>query len=168
MRREIRLAAVLIVALAVLGAGGGLVLAALRPGPAQPIPFSHRLHAGSKEISCFFCHPGATRSSNAGMPPIEKCLLCHNVVASNFPPIHKLRISKKSGKPVKWRRVNVVPDFVHFSHQIHLSRGFDCGDCHGNVKGMDRVEQAHKLDMNFCVTCHDQQGARVDCITCHY
>ena len=26
-------------------------------GPEQPIPFSHRLHAGIKEIQCQFCHP---------------------------------------------------------------------------------------------------------------
>ena len=26
-------------------------------GPEQPIPFSHRLHAGIKEVQCRFCHP---------------------------------------------------------------------------------------------------------------
>jgi hypothetical protein len=26
-------------------------------GPQQPIYFSHRVHAGVKEISCRFCHP---------------------------------------------------------------------------------------------------------------
>ena len=29
---------------------------ALRVGPEQPIPFSHRVHAGVKEINCRFCH----------------------------------------------------------------------------------------------------------------
>ena len=31
-------------------------------GPEQPIPFSHRLHAGIKEIQCQFCHPYVGRS----------------------------------------------------------------------------------------------------------
>ena len=30
--------------------------------PAQPIAFSHRLHAGEMQISCLYCHSGAERS----------------------------------------------------------------------------------------------------------
>jgi transglutaminase/protease-like cytokinesis protein 3 len=38
-----------------------------------------------------FCHPNAAVSSNPGMPSVEKCLLCHNVIASNFQPIAKIK-----------------------------------------------------------------------------
>jgi len=34
----------------------------LRIGPPQPIPFSHRLHVGVKEIDCHFCHYSVERS----------------------------------------------------------------------------------------------------------
>ena len=37
-------------------------------GPEQPIYFSHRVHAGVKEINCRFCHPCVERSHNAGIP----------------------------------------------------------------------------------------------------
>ena len=39
-------------------------------GAQQPIYFSHRVHAGVKEINCRFCHPFVERSPNAGIPPM--------------------------------------------------------------------------------------------------
>ncbi|MBI3948442.1 MAG: cytochrome c3 family protein [Armatimonadetes bacterium] len=149
-------------------AGVGTYAAArMNPGPAQPIPFSHRLHAGKKDISCFFCHSDADRSSHAGMPAVEKCLLCHQVIIPDFGPIQPLREARLAGKGVPWVRVNVVPDFVYFNHQIHLARGFDCGRCHGDVKQMDRIHKVNRMDMAFCVNCHQQNGASTDCWVCH-
>ena len=146
----------------------GFVIAGVDVGPAQPIPFSHRLHASSKQIDCLFCHSGATQAANAGIPAVDKCLLCHKVVASRFPPIRQITLYERRGEGIPWKRVNVVPDFVHFSHKVHLNARIDCGRCHGNIKSMDRVRQVHKFDMNFCVTCHDENKALVDCVTCHY
>jgi hypothetical protein len=144
------------------------LLAALAVGPTQPVPFSHRIHATTKEINCFFCHQYATVSNNPGMPAVEKCLLCHNVIASNFPPIAKVRAYDRRRQGIPWVRVSRVPDFVHFSHQAHLARGFDCSRCLGNVKAMDRIRMVHKFDMNFCTTCHRQNNGPIDCYTCHY
>lgn len=137
-------------------------------GPKQPIPFSHRVHAGSKNISCFFCHPTATVSKNASIPPVQKCFLCHQVIASNFRPIRNMLGYYARQEPIPWIRVNRVPDFVHFSHQPHLARGFDCSRCHGNVKNMDRIRQQYQMNMQFCVTCHWNNKFSVSCSTCHY
>lgn len=52
--------------------------------PAQPIAFSHRLHAGELEVSCLYCHSGAQRSRSAGVPPLELCMNCHKTVAAPF------------------------------------------------------------------------------------
>ena len=136
--------------------------------PAQPIPFSHRIHVSIKKLNCFFCHSSATKSANAGIPPVEKCLLCHNVIASNFWPIAKIKEYARQGKSIPWVRVNRVPDFVHFSHQPHLARRVDCSYCHDNVSQMDRIKPVNKFDMNYCVTCHWRRNASSDCITCHY
>lgn len=143
-------------------------LARYNPGPAQPIPFSHRIHAGTKDISCVFCHSYASESSNAGIPSMEKCLLCHKVVASNFEPISRIRRYNDRGEGIPWVRVSSLPDFVHFNHQPHITAGHDCGECHGDVKSMDRIKPAHDIDMNFCVTCHQKNNVSVDCYTCHY
>ena len=136
-------------------------------GPRQPIPFSHRVHVHSKHISCFMCHTEAARSSRAGIPPLETCLLCHAHIIRNHPYIVKLREHAAQNRPVVWERVNWVPEFVYFEHSVHIQRGFDCGVCHGDVSLMDRVVPARKFEMGFCIQCHRENRASTDCFTCH-
>jgi hypothetical protein len=50
--------------------------------PAQPIAFSHRMHAGELEISCQYCHSGAEKSRHAGIPSSGLCLNCHRTVTA--------------------------------------------------------------------------------------
>jgi len=138
------------------------------PPPAQPVPFSHYVHVTTKKLNCFFCHSNAMRSDHAGLPAVEKCYLCHKVIASKFTPIAKVVGYYNRKEPIPWKRVYVVPDFVHFSHQAHLAKRFDCGECHGNVAQMDRVGLAQKIDMNWCVTCHWRNKGPDGCVTCHY
>src|SRR5690606_37238258 len=38
--------------------------------PEQPIPFSHKTHAGDRGIPCQYCHSSARRSITAGIPPM--------------------------------------------------------------------------------------------------
>ena len=136
-------------------------------GPEQPLPFSHRIHAGVREISCLYCHDGADRSPVAGIPAVAKCELCHHVIIHQLPPLQKLHEYHAAGKPVPWVRVNLLPDYAHFNHEIHLAKGVDCGECHGDVKSMDRILPSY-FDMGFCIDCHRQRGGSVDCLTCHY
>jgi hypothetical protein len=164
----LRTALIWLAGVALLAALTGIVFAALYKGPDQPVPFSHRLHVTDKQLSCFFCHPNAMNSNNPGMPPLEKCLLCHNVIVPKFSPVAKLHDYYNKGKSIRWVRVNGVPDFVHFSHQAHLASRIDCGACHGNIKAMDRVTVVNKFDMDFCLKCHWKMGANASCYTCHY
>ena len=150
-----------------IAAVAGIAGAQLYPGPKQPIPFSHKLHAGSKGISCMFCHTDVDRASHPGMPPVDKCLLCHNVIIPEFQPIRQLHEYKRKNQGVPWNRVNLVPDHVHFNHQINISMGFDCSKCHGDVKAMDRIHEVNKFGMGFCVNCHKANGASTDCNMCH-
>lgn len=80
---------VLAVALALGAAALVPRLAALRlPGnqagfePAQPIAYSHRLHAGELAIPCMYCHSGAQRSRHAGIPAASTCMNCHRFVTA--------------------------------------------------------------------------------------
>jgi hypothetical protein len=50
--------------------------------PAQPIAFSHQLHAGELGIQCLYCHHGAEQSRHAGIPTAETCLNCHRHVTA--------------------------------------------------------------------------------------
>jgi len=138
-----------------------------RIGPEQPIPFSHRVHATEKGISCVLCHYTAPVSDRAGIPPLETCMLCHKREAIHFTPIEAVREHYYGNRPIEWVRVNWVPEFAYFTHRVHIHRGIDCGTCHGDVKGMDRVFAAKKFEMGFCISCHRRYGATHDCFTCH-
>lgn len=137
-------------------------------GPAQPIPFSHRLHAGVKGINCRFCHPFVDRSEAAGIPEVAKCLYCHNHIIPNHPWIRKEHWYYDNKVPVPWKRLFVAEDHVQFRHRPHIARGFDCSRCHGDVEAMDRLP-AHRFQMGFCVGCHRENRAGLSCwLTCHH
>lgn len=52
--------------------------------PAQPIAFSHRLHAGEMQIACIYCHSGAETSRHAGIPAASTCMNCHRFATAAF------------------------------------------------------------------------------------
>jgi hypothetical protein len=135
--------------------------------PEQPIPFSHKLHAGDNHIPCQYCHVNPERSRYATVPALNICMNCHSVVAVNKPNIMKVTEAYNSGKPIDWIRVYKLPDLVYFNHSRHLAKGFDCSVCHGPVATMARIYQFRRLNMGDCVTCHRQNGGPTTCDTCH-
>ena len=48
--------------------------------PAQPIKYSHKLHAGINQIPCQYCHSGASKSKNAWIPSTNVCMNCHKAI----------------------------------------------------------------------------------------
>ena len=138
-----------------------------RIGPQQPIPFSHHIHATEKKISCVFCHSGAINTDVAGIPPIETCMICHSRIIIHYPQIADLRNHYYNRIPVEWQRINVLQEFVYFSHQAHIQSGVDCGKCHGDVAQMDRVVMKKPFQMGFCVQCHRDTKVSRDCWMCH-
>jgi hypothetical protein len=52
--------------------------------PIQPIAFSHKLHAGSLEINCLYCHFAAAKGPHAGIPPASLCMNCHRLVTASW------------------------------------------------------------------------------------
>lgn len=141
-------------------------------GPAieQPIEFPHARHAGDAdkggmEINCMYCHTYARRSAVAGIPPMEKCIGCHQSIESvrESPRIKKLFEYWDAKKPIPWKKVHDVPDFVRFNHERHVkrfvfqqNRPFQevCGYCHGNVKEMSVAQRKKSISMGWCVDCH--------------
>ncbi|MFI5229611.1 MAG: cytochrome c3 family protein [Gemmatimonadales bacterium] len=120
----------------------------------QPIPFDHRLHAGALQLDCRYCHASVEGAASAGIPPTAACIGCHNqptLATAMFAPVRR---SMETGRPIAWRRVDALPDFVFFDHSIHVAKGVGCETCHGRVDRMARVEQATPLSMSWCVSCH--------------
>ncbi|MCK5486728.1 MAG: cytochrome c3 family protein, partial [Desulfobacterales bacterium] len=136
-------------------------------GPEQPIPFSHRLHAGVKEIQCQFCHPYVGYSNHPGIPPVEKCLYCHNYIIPKHPEILKEHEYFNANSPVPWVKVNYLAEHVVFNHQRHIRSEIECQECHGEVQKKDRL-QGVEFKMGFCVECHRKKKANLDCwLACH-
>ncbi len=138
-------------------------------GPQQPIYFSHRVHAGVKQINCRFCHPFVERSQHAGLPEVEKCFFCHEYIIPMHPQIQKEKEHLDQKVPVPWVRIFFVPDFVKFRHQPHIQFGkLECVQCHGDVPSMDRLRNVN-FQMKFCIDCHKQRNAQLDCyLGCHH
>jgi hypothetical protein len=135
--------------------------------PAQPIAFSHQIHAGLYKLPCFYCHSGARRSTVAGIPSVQLCMGCHRMAAVAKPEIVRLRGYFDRGTPIPWTRVVQEPDFVFFNHSPHIQRGLRCQECHGPVETMTQVRLVRPLDMDRCVACHRQKAASTDCYVCH-
>lgn len=136
--------------------------------PTQPIPFSHKLHAGDKGVPCQYCHSSARRSISAGIPSLNTCMGCHRLVATERPNIKIVTDHYKKNEPIEWVKVHDLPDFVRFSHKVHVNAKLECQECHGQVQEMDVVEQQAPLQMGWCIGCHTQRHAKMDCIACHY
>ena len=120
----------------------------------QPIQFSHLHHVGGMGIDCRYCHTAVEKSSFAGIPPTKTCMNCHSQIWANAPILEPVRASFRTGTPLNWIRVNDLPDFVYFNHQIHVKQGVGCDVCHGAVDKMPLMYQAESLLMEFCLECH--------------
>lgn len=120
----------------------------------QPVPFSHKHHAGELGIDCRYCHTSVAESSFAGLPPTATCMTCHSRIWTNAPLLEPVRASYRSGKSIEWTRVNAVPDFVYFNHSIHLKKGIGCTTCHGPVAEMPLTWRANTMQMQWCIECH--------------
>ena len=124
--------------------------------PNQPIPFSHKVHAGDLAIDCQFCHSTVERSAHASVPDTATCMKCHLEVAPDSEHIQYLKMSYKKGIPLRWNKVHDLPDHARFSHKVHIAKGLDCAQCHGNVNAMEKVEVHSAFNMGWCVNCHRQ------------
>jgi hypothetical protein len=176
------------IALAALVLGGGFVGFLFGLGyhvgyaPEQPIPFSHKLHAGTYKIPCMYCHVTAEKSRHASVPSMNVCMNCHQLVKLDSPYIQKMHELYNKGEAFQWVKVHDLPDHVYFNHSRHVLRGVQCETCHGDVASMDRVFQHEKLSMGWCLDCHRGQTtpdylyaegqargqvAPVNCNTCH-
>ncbi|HBF13993.1 MAG TPA: cytochrome C [Deltaproteobacteria bacterium] len=136
--------------------------------PDQPIPFSHKIHAGDNKIPCLYCHSNADNSKHSTIPSMNVCMNCHRVVKTESPFIQELTKTYNEGKAFEWVKVNDVPDYVYFNHKRHVTKGIDCAQCHGDVASKAKIDQVQTLQMGFCMDCHRANYVPTDCLTCHH
>jgi hypothetical protein len=122
--------------------------------PVQPVPYSHKLHAGELQIDCRYCHAMVEISSVASVPPTKVCMNCHQLVNRDSEKLTLIRQSASSNQPIQWIRIHKVPEYAHFNHGMHLRAGVGCSTCHGDVAEMEEITQAEGLSMGWCLDCH--------------
>jgi cytochrome c551/c552 len=150
--------------------------------PEQPIYYSHKVHAGTNQINCLYCHGSAFEGKQANIPSVNVCMNCHMTISEYSNKSEKLYredgtpidataeiqkiykavgwdpVAKKyTGKenPVEWVRIHNLPDHVYFNHSQHTKvGGVQCQTCHGDIPNMHEVYQASDLSMGWCVNCH--------------
>jgi hypothetical protein len=126
--------------------------------PRQPVPYSHRLHAGVMGMDCRYCHANVERSGEAMIPPTQTCMNCHSLVRTDSARLAPVRESWQSGQPVPWVRIHRLPDHAYFDHSVHISAGVGCSTCHGRIDQMEVVRQDQPLSMSWCLDCHRNPG----------
>ena len=148
--------------------------------PEQPIYYSHKVHAGTNQISCLYCHGGAQDSKHANIPSVNVCMNCHKGIkeykgeaiyredglqVNGTAEIQKLyqyagwnpdsKTFDKPGKPIEWIKIHNLPDHVYFNHSQHVKVGKQqCQTCHGPIQEMPEVYQFSDLSMGWCINCH--------------
>jgi mono/diheme cytochrome c family protein len=148
--------------------------------PEQPIYYSHKVHAGTNQINCLYCHGGAYEGKHANIPSLNVCMNCHMTISEyKGEPIKREDGSEVNGteeikkiyaavgwdpaakqytgagKPVEWIKIHNLPDHVYFNHSQHTKAGkVQCQTCHGEVTKMGEVYQFAELSMGWCVNCH--------------
>jgi len=148
--------------------------------PVQPIYYSHKVHAGTNQINCLYCHGGAQEGKHANIPSLNVCMNCHMAIneyagaklyteegteVNGTAEIHKIYsytgwdpAQKKyvnPEKPIEWIKIHNLPDHVYFNHSQHVKAGkVQCQTCHGPITEMGEVKQFADLSMGWCVNCH--------------
>jgi hypothetical protein len=169
LRRLLQLTFIVVAATVLLGGVYLFLASRTQAADHSPVDFNHQamVQAG---VPCLFCHADALKSSAAGMPSVEKCMGCHTVIATDDPGVQELAAYWDQGEPIPWPRVNQLPRFVYFTHQVHIGAGLNCERCHGDVGQMTVASPVVEMNMGWCLDCHEQQSNAVqlkDCIVCH-
>jgi len=120
----------------------------------QPVPFSHAHHVRDVGIDCRYCHNTVETAASAGMPPTYTCMSCHSQIWGATQMLEPVRASLAQKKPLEWTRLHDLPDFVYFSHNIHIQKGVGCVTCHGRVDQMPLAWKAEPMTMTWCINCH--------------
>src|SRR5262245_2271712 len=131
--------------------------------PQQPVPYSHKLHAGQLGLDCFYCHSTVYKAAYAAIPATQTCMNCHDQqrVKPTSPRLELVRQSFATGQPVPWIKIHRLPDYVYFNHSAHITAGVSCVSCHGRIDQMIEVHQEKPLNMAWCLSCHKDPAPNI-------
>lgn len=136
---------------------------------AQPVQFPHNKHL-ALGMDCIDCHIGADVRAAAGLPSVQKCMFCHQKLATDKPEVKKVIGYAAKNQEIPWQRVYGFSSeaMVKFQHAPHFQANVVCARCHGDMTKAGVATRAVSFNMGTCVSCHRQNHASEDCAACHY
>jgi Cytochrome c7 and related cytochrome c len=140
-----------------------------RTAAVQPIAFPHSVHLANG-LECDSCHNGTDVGPEASLPSVKFCMSCHMVIAVDRPEIKKIAAYQARGEEIPWVRVYDYNASAHvrFNHGPHIRAEVPCATCHGDMAKQTTAQRVVDMNMGYCIGCHQQRKASVDCVTCHF
>ena len=136
----------------------------------QPIRFNHKKHAGEMSLPCTTCHQTVKEQTFASLPQAGTCMTCHAAALTKNPEEEKIRQYAAKKEKITWKRVYQLPRDVFFSHRRHVvSAKIECVTCHGKMAELTEppTRPLVQQSMSWCIACHQEKRASVDCNACH-
>jgi len=167
--RRLLIGAIVLVTGAV-GYAAGRILLAPSEAVLQPIAFNHRLHTEDLGMECDACHQYYRDGRHAGLPALSVCLDCHQDALTEQPEEQKIRDLAEAGESEVFRKLFRIPDNAFYSHRRHaVLGGIACETCHGGIAHTTTppTRPLVRIDMDFCLECHQQHAISPDCTRCH-
>jgi hypothetical protein len=131
--------------------------------PAQPIAFSHQQHAGKLQIACLYCHSGAEKSRQAGIPAASLCMNCHRLVtAPRDDVLREYQQAQHDGRPAR-------PVVSAELQKLYDALGLDDKLQRDPKRPQKPIEwvRVHNLPTFSCFDHRPHVAAGVNCQHCH-
>lgn len=136
----------------------------------QQVAFSHQKHVGELEIECTLCHEFAGEGIHAGLPTLTLCMGCHEEPQTDLAEEEKIRTLAEAGEDDIFRKLFRVADHAFYTHRRHVEvAGLECKTCHGAIAETTVPPELPlvRINMDFCLECHERSGVSSDCTRCH-
>ncbi|NIR44762.1 MAG: cytochrome c3 family protein [Gemmatimonadetes bacterium] len=154
----------------VVVAVSSLLLAQRVPAVPQPVEFNHQKHTEQLGLNCEFCHKYVTAGAHAGLPDVRTCSMCHSRRQGTSEEAARVTELIEQGDSLRFNKLFRLPDHVFYTHRRHVGIAeLECQNCHGAIASTKRPPKRALVNvtMDFCMDCHREQGATLDCNACH-
>jgi hypothetical protein len=145
------------------------VAVARTPPVPQPVAFNHLKHTGELGLNCEFCHAYVRKGAHAGLPDGRICTMCHQATQGTSAEAARVTALLAEGDPLTFNKLFRLEAHVFYTHRRHVGIAeLECENCHGAIADTERppVRPLVKIDMDFCMDCHREQGQTLDCNAC--
>jgi hypothetical protein len=100
---------------------------------AQPVAFSHKIHADKAGAKCDDCHAFRDDGTYAGVPALDRCSGCHaQPMGTSAEEKRFIDGYVTPNREIPWQVYARQPENVYFSHAAHIKLAhLNCRQCHG-------------------------------------